>query len=96
MAYIRQAALGEALVPFDQRVQAAMQTIRQSRAWTPVQLRWLDRLGKQLRHELVLDHAFVNDAFATDGGAKQLDKLLGGQLDGVMDQLAESLWPRAA
>ena len=37
----------------------AMQTIRQSRAWTPVQLRWLDRLGKQLRHELVLDHAFV-------------------------------------
>ena len=55
-----------------------------------------DRLGKQLRHELVLDHAFVNDAFATDGGAKQLDKLLGGQLDGVMDQLAESLWPRAA
>ena len=28
--------------------------------------------------------------------AKQLDKLLGGQLDGVMDQLAESLWPRAA
>ena len=41
MAYIRQAALGEALVPFDQRVQAAMQTIRQSRAWTPVQLRWL-------------------------------------------------------
>lgn len=96
MAYIRQAALGEALVPFDQRVQAAMQTIRQSRAWTPVQLRWLDRLGKQLRHELVLDHAFVNDAFATDGGAKQLDKLLGGQLDGVMNQLAESLWPRAA
>ena len=92
----RQAALGEALVPFDQRVQAAMQTIRRSRAWTPVQLRWLDRLGKQLRHELVLDHAFVNDAFATDGGAKQLDKLLGGQLDGVMDQLAESLWPRAA
>jgi len=44
----------------------------------------------------VLDHAFVNDAFATDDGAKQLDKLLGGQLDGVMDQLAESLWPRAA
>ena len=61
-----------------------------------LQQRWLDRLGKQLRHELVLDHAFVNDAFATDGGAKQLDKLLGGQLDGVMDQLAESLWPRAA
>ena len=64
--------------------------------WTPVQRKWLERLAKQLTHELVIDQAFVNTAFANDGGAKQLDKLLGGQLDSVMRALAAGLWPRAA
>ena len=96
IAYIRQAALGEALLPFDQRVALAMQKIYAQYAWTPVQRKWLDRLAKQLTHELVIDQAFVNNAFANDGGAKQLDKLLGGQLDSVMGALAAGLWPRAA
>ena len=96
IAYIRQAALGEALLPFDQRVAHAMPKIYAKHAWAPVQRKWLDRLAKQLTHELVIDHAFVNNAFANDGGAKQLDKLLGGQLEGVMGTLAEGLWPRAA
>lgn len=96
IAHIRQAALGEALLPFDQRVARAMQAIYAQHAWTPVQRKWLERLAKQLTHELVIDHDFVNHAFANDGGAKQLDKLLGGQLDGVMAQLADGLWPKAA
>jgi type I restriction enzyme R subunit len=96
MAYIRQAALGEALLPFDQRVSRAMQKIQAQHAWTPLQRKWLDRLAKQLTHELVIDHSFVNGAFANDGGAKQLDKLLGGQLDHVLDTLADGLWQQLA
>ena len=96
IGYIRQAALGEALLPFEQRVAQAMQRIYAQHAWTPVQRKWLDRLAKQLTHEVVIDQAFVNRAFANDGGAKQLDKLLGGQLDSVMGALAAGLWPRAA
>lgn len=96
IAYIRQAALGEALLPFDQRVTQAMQKIYTRHPWTPVQRKWLDRLARQLTHELVIDHAFVNTAFANDGGAKQLDKLLGGQLEQVMHALADGLWPQAA
>jgi type I restriction enzyme R subunit len=61
-----------------------------------VQRRWLDRLAKQLVHEVVLDEAFVNKAFAQDGGAKQLDKLLGGHLHEVLAELAVGLWPQAA
>jgi type I restriction enzyme R subunit len=38
----------------------------------------------------------VNKAFANDGGAKQLDKILTGQLDQVMDELADALWPNVA
>jgi type I restriction enzyme R subunit len=61
-----------------------------------VQRKWLDRLAKQLHHEVVIDHAFVNRAFATDGGAKQLDAMLGGKLDNVLEALAGGLWPNAA
>lgn len=96
IAYIRQAALGEALLPFEQRVNHAMQTIHAMHAWTPVQRKWLDRLAKQIKHELVLDRVFVNDAFANDGGAMQLDKMLGGELEPVMTRLAAALWPDAA
>ncbi|PND37380.1 type I restriction-modification system endonuclease [Paucibacter aquatile] len=96
LGFIRQAALGEALVPFTDRVATAMQRIYAKRPWTPVQRKWLDRLAKQLTHEVVMDTSFVNDAFAQDGGVKQLDKLLGGELDQVLTDLAASLWKDAA
>lgn len=92
LGYIRQAALGEALIPFDQRVQHAMQKIYELHDWTPVQRNWLNRLSKQLVHEVVIDKQFINDLPAFQGGVKQLDKLLGSQLDSVLDQLREHLW----
>jgi len=92
IGYIRQAALGEALVPFDQRVANAMQTIYRQQHWTPVQRKWLERLAKQLIHEVVLDTAFINDLPAFQGGMKQLDKVLGNQLDTVMEQIKAHLW----
>ena len=96
IGHIRQAALGEALLPFGERVAQAMQRIHAQRAWTPVQRKWLDRLAKQLVLEVVIDPDFVHRTFAPDGGAKQLDKLLGGQLAPVLDNLATHLWPRSA
>ena len=96
IGYIRQAALGEALVPFEQRVAHAMQNIYSLHSWTAVQRRWLDRLAKQLSHEVVIDQQFVNRVFANDGGAKRLDSLLNQELDSVLGTLAESLWINAA
>lgn len=96
IGYIRQAASGEALVPFEQRVAHAMQRIYVTINWSQVQRRWLDRLAKQLIHEVVIDQQFVNQRFSTDGGAKKLNAVLGGQLDLVLGQFAEALWPQAA
>ena len=96
IGYIRQAALGEPLLPYEQRVAIAMQRIYGQRAWTPVQRKWLDRLAKQLALEVVIDPAFVNRAFAQDGGIKQLDKVLGGQLSLVLGELAAHVWPQQA
>lgn len=96
IGFIRQAALGEALVPFEQRVAHAMQRIHALRPWTPVQRKWLDRLAAQLVHEVVIDRNFVNRAFAQDGGALRLDKVLGENLDQVLAGLADHLWSSAA
>ncbi|WP_168792311.1 type I restriction-modification system endonuclease [Paraburkholderia aromaticivorans] len=96
VGFIRRAALGEALISFDQRVAQAMESIYKLTNWTPVQRTWLGRLAKQLAHEVVVDQQFVNSTFANDGGAKQLDKMLGGKLDTVLQGLAEALWPQVA
>ena len=60
-----------------------------------MQRKWLERLAKQLTHEVVLDQQFVNRVFANDGGAKTLNNLLSQQLDNVLDTLADSLWTAA-
>ncbi|WP_434135308.1 type I restriction-modification system endonuclease [Pseudomonas luteola] len=95
VGYIRRAALGEPLVPFEQRVNNAMQHIYGLRSWTPQQRKWLERIAKQLKHEVVMDEDTVNRVFAPDGGAKRVDANLGGQLEVVLEALNDNLWPTA-
>ncbi|KGK41197.1 DEAD/DEAH box helicase [Nitrincola sp. A-D6] len=93
IGHIRRAALGEPLIPFEQRVDQAMQRIYQSQNWLPAQRKWLERLAKQLVHEVIIDREFVNSRFSEQGGAKQLDRVLANQLDSVLDELCEAIWP---
>lgn len=93
IGYIRRAALGEPLIPFEQRVANAMDRIHTQHNWAPNQRKWLERLAKQLVHEVIIDREFVNHRFADDGGAKQMDKVLGAQLDTVLEELNEAMWP---
>ncbi|MFD1007940.1 type I restriction-modification system endonuclease [Oceanisphaera ostreae] len=92
IGHIRRAAMHEQLVPFSERVSRAMDHIYRQHDWTPAQRKWLDRLAKQLTHEVVIDEQFINQAFARDGGAKGLDKRLDHQLNTVLTELAEQLW----
>lgn len=92
VGHIRRAALGEALIPFEQRVMQGMQRIYSMHPWTLAQRKWLERLAKQLVHEVIIDREFVNNRFGDEGGAKQMDKVLGNQLDTVLDQLSEAIW----
>ncbi|MBZ6071457.1 type I restriction-modification system endonuclease [Aeromonas schubertii] len=92
IGHIRRAALGAPLIPYSERVRLAMEQIYRNQSWTPVQRRWLDRLAKQLVHEVIVDRDFINERFADDGGAKRLDGLLGRQLDKLLDQLGDALW----
>jgi type I restriction enzyme R subunit len=92
LGHIRRAALGEALVPFEQRVQHAMDRIYKQHLWSRNQLKWLDRLAKQLVHEVIVDEQFINNRFADEGGINRFKKVLDNKLDDVLDELKEHLW----
>lgn len=92
IGYIRKAAINEALLPFEERVNHAMQRIYAEHDWNPNQRKWLERLAKQLIHEGVIDKPFVNQRFADVGGAKRFNTVLDEKLDTVLDELNEYLW----
>ncbi|MBE7376386.1 type I restriction-modification system endonuclease [Pseudomonas lopnurensis] len=96
VGFIRRAALGEALLPFEQRVANAMQRIYDLQPWTPVQRKWLERLAKQLVHEVVIDEKQIGEAFRNDGGSTRLDKMLGGHLAVVLEEINSQLWTQAS
>ncbi len=92
IGHVRRAALGEAMIPFEQRVDKTMEAINALHPWTTAQRKWLDRLAKQVKKEVVIDSNFVNRVFATQGGAKRFDNVLGGKLGNVMELLSSNLW----
>jgi type I restriction enzyme R subunit len=100
LGYIRQAALGDALLPYEQRVDKALQKILASRAWTSPQREWLKRLAEQTKANLIVDREALDEPdliFKREGGGfPRLDKIFDGSLQTVLDQFNESIWPPAA
>lgn len=96
IGFIRQAAIGDPLVPYADRVRAAVAAIQAQRAWTEVQRNWIRRIGDQLTLELVVDRAaFDAEPFAALGGWSRIDKLFNGELQNVVRDLNENIWKRA-
>jgi len=92
VGFVRRAALGEDLLPFQQRVDRAVEKIVAMRPWSSSQATLLRRIAKQLTHETVIDRNLVNEAFPQEGGAKQIDVRLDRHLDEVLERLSEWLW----
>ena len=97
IGFVRQAALGDALIPFDIRVRSAMQRVLSSRSWTEVQRKWLKRIEEQVIREIVVDRAAIDEEpFVKDGGFQRLNKIFGGQLEAVLSDINDELWKKAA
>jgi type I restriction enzyme R subunit len=96
IGYVRHVMTGETLKPYKERVAAAMKTILASRPWTPPQRKWLERIGKQLETETVVDRqAFDQGQFQAEGGFQRLNKVFNGELESILGQIAETIWPIA-
>ncbi|MDI1313516.1 type I restriction-modification system endonuclease [Prosthecobacter sp.] len=100
IGYIRQAALGDALVPYDQRVDSALQKMLASRAWSTPQREWLKKLASQTKANLLVDRAALDDPvliFKREGGGfNRLNRLFDGQLQQVLENFNDTLWQPAA
>lgn len=97
VGFIRQAALGDALIPFGQRVDGALQRILASRDWSDPQRRWLARIARQLRETLVVDRPALDEPpFDDAGGFKRLNQVFDGRLEAVLGDLNEELWREAS
>ncbi|MDN7866093.1 type I restriction-modification system endonuclease [Burkholderia multivorans] len=97
LGFVRQAALGDPLVPFDSRVDVAVQRIAQQRRLTPLQQDWLKRLAKQIKANIVLDETLINEGpFGQQGGFRRLNQIFDQQLDEVLADMNEAIWQSAA
>jgi type I restriction enzyme R subunit len=93
IGFIRQRALGSPLVPYAERVDKAVKRILASKAWTQPQRQWLERIGAQLKQETIVDReAMDRGVFKTQGGFTRIDKVFGGNLDGILGDLQEQVW----
>jgi type I restriction enzyme R subunit len=99
MGYVRQAALGDALVPYEQRVEKALQRILASRSWTTPQRQWLQRIANQTKAITIVDREALDDdalIFRREGGGwPRLNKLFGGELEQVLHRFNEAVWEAA-
>ena len=100
IGYVRQAAIGDPLVPYEQRVESALQKMLASRSWTTPQRQWLQKLAAQTNANLVVDREALDDpdlVFQREGGGfNRLDRIFSGELQKVLDTFNESLWTPAA
>ncbi|MGL6281455.1 MAG: type I restriction-modification enzyme R subunit C-terminal domain-containing protein, partial [Microcoleaceae cyanobacterium] len=94
IGFIRQAALGDPLIPYEERVRRAIQKILASQGWSYPQRRWLERIGMQLNAEMLVDQEALNNGlFKIEGGGfKRLDKVFDGKLAAILDQINEAIW----
>lgn len=97
IGFVRQAALGDALVPYEARVRDAMRSIMTSRQWTEPQKRWLKRISEQIEKEIVVDREAIDkEPFIADGGFNRLDKVFGGELGTILAGINEKMWSKAS
>lgn len=93
IGYVRHVAAGEPLLPYKERVRKAVGKILASRPWTAPQLKWLDRIGKQLEVETVVDReALDHGQFKAEGGFARLNKVFDGKLEDVLRDLTDAVW----
>eukprot|EP00903_Cladosiphon_okamuranus_P022578 g20773.t1 len=83
IGFVRQAALGDPLVPYAARVDAAILKIENSRDWSKRQKDWLRRIGRALRDRPVADPSLLEQgSFADHGGFQRISREFDGNLAG--------------
>ncbi len=93
IGFIRQAALGEALIPYEQRVDKALETILASQTWKTPQREWLETIAGQIKANIVVDESNLNQGiFKNMGGIKRATKLFDQPVTDILSQFNRAIW----
>jgi type I restriction enzyme R subunit len=94
MGFIRQAALGEALKPWEDRVEEALQTILALKDWTTPQKKWLEAIAKQTISTTIVDNKALDNGILKDqqGGLRRANKLFDNKAEHVLQTFHKALW----
>jgi len=94
IGYIRAQSLGSPLVPYADRVDRAVKNISHGRyQWTAPQRKWLERIGKQLHKESVIDREAFNEGRWRDiGGFDAANRIFDGKLESLLGDLQAEVW----
>jgi type I restriction enzyme R subunit len=96
VGFIRKVAIGSPLVPFGQRVRAAVERVKAKGSFTDPQVKWLNRIAEQIEKEIVVDRLALDDEpFKANGGFRIIDKRFDGKLINVLATINEELWKDA-
>ncbi|MDA3823706.1 MAG: hypothetical protein PF450_14005 [Bacteroidales bacterium] len=97
IGFIRQSVLDSPLKPYKERVKNAMTKILASQQWTVPQRKWLERIGKQLEKETIVDRSALDSGrFKDQGGFNRLNKIFGGKMNEILGQISDELWKDVA
>jgi type I restriction enzyme R subunit len=97
IGFIRQAALGDALIPYAERVETAIRKVVSTHDLDDVQQRWLSKIGDEMKSQVVIDRqTFEGPPFTDHGGYKRFDKIFKGELDAILEEIRNNTWEPAA
>ncbi|TDG11649.1 type I restriction-modification system endonuclease [Seongchinamella unica] len=93
VGYVRKAAVGDALVPWEERVDNAIGVILGQKPWKPAQKNLLRDIGELLKTRLALDEQSINDsALSRKGGFNRINKMFDGELPKLLEAINEAVW----
>jgi type I restriction enzyme, R subunit len=97
IGFIRQAALGDPLKPYDLRVDEAINKMLASRGWSNPQQQWLKRIATQMKKEIVVDKEALNKAqFREVGGFNRINRIFNGELSQILENMTDLIWQMQA
>jgi type I restriction enzyme R subunit len=98
VGFIRQAALGDPLLPWADRVRMAIDRIMTRGNWSAPQRKWLERIGKAVAQVGVADRAVLDEEQFREetGGFTRLNRIFDGRLEAILGDINDELWSKSA
>ena len=94
VGYIPKAALGNALVSWEQRVDNAINVVLAQQPWKRAQENLLKQIGDLLKTRLALDEQSINESALTRkyGQFDRINKLFDGELPKLLEAINDAAW----